>query len=51
MLQSKGVFGMGINMKSIKGVPIVTIDGKPRVFAALLEALKYIFEVRYNEPK
>jgi hypothetical protein len=37
---------MKINLKSIKGTQIVTINGKPMVFATLTEALKYICGVK-----
>ena len=39
-----------MTFKSIKGIHIVTDNGKPKVFATLLEALKYIFEEKCNEP-
>lgn len=35
-----------ITLKTIKGTHIVTENGKPKVFATMIEALKYIFEVR-----
>lgn len=35
-----------ITLKTIKGVHIVTENGKPMVFATMIEALKHIFEVR-----
>ena len=41
---------MGMKLKSCKGVHIVTDNGKPKVFATLLEALKYIFEEKCDEP-
>lgn len=37
---------MKINLKSIKGTQIVTINGKPMVFATLMEAFKYICGVK-----
>ena len=41
---------MGVmTLKSSKGCHIVTVNGKPIVFATLTEALKHIFEVRQNE--
>lgn len=39
-----------MTFKSYKGIHIVTDKGKPMVFATLFEALKYIFEVKRNEP-
>lgn len=42
----KGIMYMKINLKSLKGTPIVTINGKPMVFATLTEALKYICGVK-----
>lgn len=39
-----------ITLKTIKGTHIVTVNGKPMVFATLLEALKYIFGVKRDEP-
>lgn len=40
-----------ITLKKMNGEIIVTENGKPKVFATLMEALKHIFEVRHNEPK
>lgn len=31
-----------INFKTDKGIHIVTVNGTPRVFATLIQALKYI---------
>ncbi len=31
-----------IKLKSLKGIHIVTVNGTPKVFATLIEALKYI---------
>lgn len=42
---------MGMTLKRIKGVHIVTHNGKPIVFATMMEALKHIFEVKSNEPR
>ena len=41
---------MNINLKRINREHIVTVNGKPMVFATLIEAFKYIFEVKRNEP-
>lgn len=38
--------GMKITLKRINREHIVTVDGKPKVFATLMEALKHIVEVR-----
>ena len=35
-----------MTFKSLKGEHIVTINGKPMVFASLIEAIKKAFEVR-----
>ena len=40
-----------MKLKTSKGMHIVTDNGKPMVFATLLDALKYIFGVKCNEPK
>ena len=42
--------GMKITLKRINHEHIVTVNGKPQVFATMIEALRYIFEVRRNEP-
>ena len=38
-------------LKKIRGNFVVIENGKPKVFATLIEALKHIFEVRQNEPR
>lgn len=40
----KGIVGM--KLKTSKGIHIVTDNGKPVVFATLIEALKYICGVK-----
>ena len=40
-----------MNLKKIKGEFIVTENGKPKVFATLIEALKHIGKVTKYEPK
>ena len=35
-----------MTFKSIKGKHIVTINGKPMVFASLIEAIRKTFEVK-----
>lgn len=37
---------MGMTFKSLKDTHIVTVNGKPRVFATLIEALRYIWGVK-----
>ena len=40
-----------VTLKRINGNIIVTENGKPKVFATLLEAIKYIGKVKHYEPK
>ena len=49
----KGIVHMipKITLKKINGEIIVTEKGIPKVFATLLEAIKYIGGVKHYEPK